>query len=192
MADPVRSKVLYAVAEGFTASAADDGSGVKGGGLSVRQIAERTGEPRRRVRYHLDALQEDGIVEIAEERRRKGVVERFFRLVGPTFLTDEDLSSIPEKQQRAMLIACIKAIFANVSSTLRTPGIAVRRSGWVAGRVAGEVDEQGWSELSALQIECVLEAQRITQRSQDRLRQTGSVPIRMVSANLFLESPSPE
>lgn len=59
---------------------------------SATQVAAVLGLPRQRVNYHLRALEDAGLVELVEERQRRGCVERIVRtrpgalLVDPTVM----------------------------------------------------------------------------------------------------------
>jgi predicted ArsR family transcriptional regulator len=46
---------------------------------SAAGLAARLGLPRQKVNYHLRELERDGLVELVEERRRRGFVERRLR-----------------------------------------------------------------------------------------------------------------
>ncbi|WP_235921443.1 ArsR/SmtB family transcription factor [Lentzea tibetensis] len=54
---------------------------------SASQLAAVLGEPRQKVNYHLRALETAGLVELVEERQRRGCVERIFR-ARPGFVVD--------------------------------------------------------------------------------------------------------
>jgi DNA-binding transcriptional ArsR family regulator len=47
--------------------------------LSATEVAARLGETRQRVNYHVRALERGGLVELVEERPRRGCVERVVR-----------------------------------------------------------------------------------------------------------------
>lgn len=47
---------------------------------SATQLAAEFGLSRQRVNYHLRALEEAGLVELVEQRRRRGCVERILRV----------------------------------------------------------------------------------------------------------------
>lgn len=55
---------------------------------SAAGLARRLGESRQRLNYHLRVLEESGLVELAEERPRRGVTERVLRPVARRFLVD--------------------------------------------------------------------------------------------------------
>ena len=62
---------------------------------SATQLAVEMELPRQRLSYHLKALEKAGLVELVEERQRRGCVERILRtrpgalVVDPTVVPDE-------------------------------------------------------------------------------------------------------
>ena len=70
---PTRRRVLQLLAD-----APDSASG----------LAERLDDTRQRVNYHVRALEEAGLVELAEERPRRGLTEKIYRPVGRGFAID--------------------------------------------------------------------------------------------------------
>jgi DNA-binding transcriptional ArsR family regulator len=60
---------------------------------SAAQLAEQLGLPRQKLGYHLRALEEAGLVRLAEERRRRGFTERL--LVSTDYVVDPDLLGAP-------------------------------------------------------------------------------------------------
>jgi len=160
-------------------------------GLTIRQISQRIDESRRRVRYHLDALCDQGVVEVSGEQRRKGVVVRYFAPTHLPMLSDDEIKGIPRGQQQKMLVGVVRAIFADVTSSLKA-GLAVRRPEWAGCRVVGEADEQGWKELASRHVDLMMEATEILAASRARMQRSGEKPIWVISGSLFLEGPSPE
>lgn len=71
--DPERRRVLGALRDG-----PDSASG----------LARRLGETRQRLNYHLRVLQQAALVELHEERQRRGFVERVMRPTALHFLVD--------------------------------------------------------------------------------------------------------
>ncbi|WP_067812785.1 winged helix-turn-helix domain-containing protein [Actinomadura kijaniata] len=64
---------------------------------SATQLAAALGLPRQKVNYHLRALETAGLIELVEERRRRGCLERIMRarpgavVVDPTVMShDQD------------------------------------------------------------------------------------------------------
>lgn len=55
---------------------------------SATSLASRLGLTRQKVNYHLRALENAGIVELVEERPRRGCVERVYRRSARAFVVD--------------------------------------------------------------------------------------------------------
>jgi DNA-binding transcriptional ArsR family regulator len=176
MAHPVRSKLLFAVSEKSEE------------GVSIRQLSERIGEPQRRVRYHLDALLDLGLVGIAERRSRRGVIERFYRAERDPLLTTEQLAEHDESEARQISVQILRTILGDASWAMGAKVFGLRR-GHVVIRVPAEVDEQGWGELGQIEERTLLEAQTVIARSRDRLSVSGESPISALVSFLLFELP---
>jgi DNA-binding transcriptional ArsR family regulator len=55
---------------------------------SAAQLAAELDLPRQRVGYHLRLLEQAGLVEVVEQRQRRGCVERIMRATAGSFLVD--------------------------------------------------------------------------------------------------------
>lgn len=55
---------------------------------SASGLARRFGDSRQRLNHHLRALEEGGLIEVAEERRKGNCVERVMRVVARRFVID--------------------------------------------------------------------------------------------------------
>jgi DNA-binding transcriptional ArsR family regulator len=55
---------------------------------SATQLAPALGLSRQRVNYHLRALEAAGLVELVEQRQRRGCVERILRATADAFVVD--------------------------------------------------------------------------------------------------------
>ncbi|GAA2276177.1 helix-turn-helix domain-containing protein [Glycomyces scopariae] len=58
---------------------------------SATQLAAALDLPRQRVNYHLRAMEAAGLVELVEERRRRGFTERVLRAIPGAFIVDPTL-----------------------------------------------------------------------------------------------------
>jgi DNA-binding transcriptional ArsR family regulator len=68
--DPVRARLLAALVEPGSAT----------------QLAAKVGLARQKVNYHLRTLEEHGLVELVEERRKGNVTERVLQAVAASYL----------------------------------------------------------------------------------------------------------
>src|SRR5215212_2487458 len=170
MSDPLKSKILVVAAASSTVA----GSGVDAAapaGVTVRQISDRIGEPRRRVRYHLDDLCSQGIMERLGKRPHGGFVEDLFVIRQPLLLSRDEVATLSITQQQEILLQTLKMIFSDVTAALQG-GTGSRRPEWAAVHQPGEVDEQGWKELAAAHEQLRIRAQSILANSAKRLRAT--------------------
>ncbi|GAB2696361.1 helix-turn-helix domain-containing protein [Thalassiella azotivora] len=60
---------------------------------SAAQLAAELDLPRQRLGYHLRVLEDAGLVELVEERRRRGFTERLLRTTATAFVVDPDVLS---------------------------------------------------------------------------------------------------
>lgn len=67
-------------------------------------LARRLDDSRQRLNYHLRVMEDAGLLEVAEERQRRGARERVFRVVARQFALDPgsigELSPEPEEGDR--------------------------------------------------------------------------------------------
>jgi DNA-binding transcriptional ArsR family regulator len=73
--DPLRAKILSALAEPGSAST----------------VAERLGIPRQQVNYHLRMLEEHHLVRLVEERPRRGLTERVMVATARSYVLSPDM-----------------------------------------------------------------------------------------------------
>ncbi len=64
---------------------------------SATQLASALDLPRQRVNYHLRALEDAGLVELVEERQRRGCVERILRATADAFIVDPSVMTDGEQ-----------------------------------------------------------------------------------------------
>ncbi len=68
--------------------------------LSATEVASRLGESRQRVNYHVRALEKGGLVELVEERPRRGCTERVVRATADAVVVEPTVVGSPAEQDR--------------------------------------------------------------------------------------------
>ena len=63
---------------------------------SATQLAAELGLPRQRLNYHLRALEQAGLVELVEERQRRGCTERIMQATASSYVVDPDVMTADE------------------------------------------------------------------------------------------------
>lgn len=64
---------------------------------SASQLAAELGLPRQRLNYHLRVLEQARLVELVEERQRRGCTERIMRATSDAFVVDPNVMSSDEQ-----------------------------------------------------------------------------------------------
>jgi DNA-binding transcriptional ArsR family regulator len=67
---------------------------------SATEIAARLGESRQRVNYHVRELERRGLVELIEERRRRGCIERVVRATADAVVVEPTVVGTVGEQDR--------------------------------------------------------------------------------------------
>ena len=153
-------------------------------GLTVRQIVDLTGEPARRVRYHLDQLRKADRIEVSDQQARRGAIEHHYSVTYPVILTDEDLDSIDDPLQARIAMSVFLAVAADVLAATRERTFGLR-PGHAQVRSVGEVDGTGWEDLSRMSHRYLAEVQRVLDEAGER-GSTGAEDWISATAALFL------
>lgn len=137
---------------------------------SATQLAAVLELPRQRVNYHLRALESAGLVELVEERKRRGFVERIVRAKPGAFVVDPSVMGRgPESAESA---GRIKDQFA----ADHLVGVAAATVRDVA-RMQVKADEQGKRLLTftieaAVRFADAADVHRFTEELTEALRRT--------------------
>ena len=59
--------------------------------VTTKQVADRMGEKAPRLYRHVDALVDEGLLELVEEKPKRGTIERYYRTVAERFEVHPDL-----------------------------------------------------------------------------------------------------
>jgi DNA-binding transcriptional ArsR family regulator len=109
--DPVRARLLAALAEPASAAAA----------------AKKVGLTRQKANYHLHELEEHGLVELVEERRRGNMIERVLQasagsfVISPAVLAElaPDPDRSPDRLSARWLLALAARLLREVGELMR-------------------------------------------------------------------------
>lgn len=61
--------------------------------VTTKQVADRLGEKAPRLYRHVDALFEEGLLALIEEKPKRGTIERYYKTVAARFEVDPELLS---------------------------------------------------------------------------------------------------
>jgi DNA-binding transcriptional ArsR family regulator len=95
LSDPLRLQIIETVAkEAHT----------------VKQIAERLGQPPTKLYYHVSALEEAGFVTLVETRVKSGILEKYYRNTAENIEVDRKLLKMSSERE-ATLEAVLSVVF---------------------------------------------------------------------------------
>lgn len=118
--DPVRAAVLAVLAEPGSATT----------------VARRLGLPRQKVNYHLRTLEQHGLVELVEERPRRGLTERVVRATARGYVVSPgalgDSGADPARTDRLST----RYLIAVAARLVREVGLLARRADDAGRRLA--------------------------------------------------------
>jgi DNA-binding transcriptional ArsR family regulator len=92
---------------------------------SASEIGAVLGVPRQRVNYHVKELENAGLVELVEERRRRGFTERVMRATARAFVVDPAVlgpSASPAATIRARDRFAAEHLMSTAAATVREVG----------------------------------------------------------------------
>jgi DNA-binding transcriptional ArsR family regulator len=92
---------------------------------SASEVAATLGVPRQRVNYHVRELENAGLVELVEERRRRGCTERLMRATARAFVVDPAVlgtSASPAATIRARDRFAAEHLMSTAAATVREVG----------------------------------------------------------------------
>jgi DNA-binding transcriptional ArsR family regulator len=127
--DPIRSRLLAELVEPGSAT----------------MLAAKVGLPRQKVNYHLRTLEQHGLVELVEERRKGNVTERMLRATAASYVISPaalaavapDPGRAPDRLSARWLLALAARLVGDVGSLLTEAARAQQRVATYA--VDGEI-----------------------------------------------------
>ena len=84
---------------------------------TTKQVADGMGEKAPRLYRHVDALVDEGLLELVEEKPKRGTIERYYRTVADRFEVDPDLFSTSAGDGNEA-IDMMRALFRDTESDL--------------------------------------------------------------------------
>jgi DNA-binding transcriptional ArsR family regulator len=155
---------------------------------SASEIARLTGESQQLVGNHIRALLKAKCIEEVRTARKRGAVEIFYRASLRPLITDAEWALMPEPTRREISGLAFGAVAAEVLNALRAGTFDSRTNRYLYWR-GMDVDEEGWSELTAKVATFTEDVEQIAKRSAARIGESGEEAIPTVAAALTFERP---
>jgi len=91
--------------------------GFAGAPATTKQVADKMGEKAPRLYRHVDALVDEGLLELIEEKPKRGTIERYYKTVAERFEVDPELFS-PTSGLSDDAMDIIRSLFRDTESDL--------------------------------------------------------------------------
>ena len=85
--------------------------------VTTKQVADLMGEKAPRLYRHVDALVEEGLLELVEEKPKRGTIERYYRTVSERFEVHPDLF-IASEEDSADALDMVRSLLRETESDL--------------------------------------------------------------------------
>jgi DNA-binding transcriptional ArsR family regulator len=156
---------------------------------SPKELAAELGSPVGNISYHVRELDQVGLIELVDEKKRRGAVEHFYRAIARPLLSAEEWERLSLDDRRGFSTWIIQLLLVDASQALAA-GTFDARDDRHLSHTPVLVDEEGWRELVEIQataLRAVLETQAA---SAARLGATdGEEGIPTVAAMTLFEMP---
>lgn len=161
--DPVRSRLLAELAA--PASAA--------------MLAERLALPRQKINYHLRALEDHGLIELVEERRKGNMIERLLRSSAGSFVISPNALALvapdPDHDRDQLSARWLLAVAARLVRDIGDllVGAAASRTGLATFAIDGEIRFGSAAARSAFVTEASANLTELAQKYNDDVTEGG-------------------
>lgn len=139
---------------------------------------------------HLDAMHDEGLVEVVGEVLHRGAVEPRYRALVRTLWDDEEWLAFSADEQRRLSRWIIEMINSDARGALEQ-GTLIARTDSHVSRTVPLVDEQGWEELIRIHDDALEAVFAVEAASAERLAEKGEQGFPVLSAMLCCELPPP-
>ena len=155
--DPIRSRLLAALTVP----------------VSATMLAAQVGLPRQRVNYHLRTLEQHGLLELVEERRRGNVTERVLQATAASYVISPaalpgvapDPARAPDRLSARWLLAVAARLVRDVGDLITGAGRARQKVATFA--IDGEVRFASAAERAAFAEELTVAVTALVSRFHD-------------------------
>jgi DNA-binding transcriptional ArsR family regulator len=159
---------------------------------SPKELAAELGSPVGNVSYHVRELEDVGMIELVDEKKRRGAVEHFYRAIARPMLSPDEWEDLSLDDRQAFSAWTIQLLLADASKALAA-GTFDARSDRHLSRTPLLVDAEGWSELAEIQAAALRATLEVQAASAERMGPDGEEEgIPAIAALTFFEVPPPK
>jgi DNA-binding transcriptional ArsR family regulator len=155
---------------------------------SPKELSAALGAPVANVSYHVRELENMELIELVEEKKRRGAVEHFYRATPRPLVSEADWRRLSLADRHAISASIIQMLLADASRSLAALLFDARIDRRLS-RTQLTVDEKGWAELVEIQDEALKAILAVQAASADRLAETGGDGFEAIAALACFELP---
>jgi DNA-binding transcriptional ArsR family regulator len=153
---------------------------------SPSEIAAALGVDLNDVSYHVRRLEELKVIELVDTQQVRGAVKHYYRAIQKPLVWAEEYARAPQDERNDLAREVAQVLFADVTGAIASEDFSSRSDNCVS-RVPMVVDEEGWSEVSAIMERTLKEVMEAQARSEERGLETGTDGIRAEVGLLLFE-----
>jgi DNA-binding transcriptional ArsR family regulator len=180
--DPIRARLLAELAEPASAT----------------MLAARVGLPRQKVNYHLRSLEQHGLVELVEERRRGNCTERLLRATAASYVISPaalaavapDPARAPDRLSARWLLAVASGLVRDLGELIG--GAAQARKPLATFAIDGEVRFASAADRAAFARELAAAVTALVGRYHDETAAGGREHRVIVAVHPSVRTPTKE
>jgi hypothetical protein len=143
------------------------------------------------VAYHVRVLEKYDCIELVDTKQRRGATEHFYRATRRQFLSDSEWARMPESLRPGLSGAMLKSVFDDIEEAAQS-GTLDELDDRHLSRTPMVVDEQAWSEVSALLKETLGRVLEIQAEASERLAKSDEQGMLSKVEILHFKSPQPK
>jgi DNA-binding transcriptional ArsR family regulator len=157
---------------------------------SPKEFASLVGKSVPHVSYHFRELSNAGLIELVEEKKRRGATEHFYRCPLPTVFDDEEFANLDPDKRLIVATVVLHLIIGDSGRSLES-GHLLQHPGEYLTRTPLSVDDEGWSELREIFMSALKATLEVSVKSAQR-EAAGKPQTRSIRAALMLFDMPPE
>jgi DNA-binding transcriptional ArsR family regulator len=156
---------------------------------SPKELAAELGSPVGNVSYHVRELEQVGLIELVDEKKRRGAIEHFYRAIARPLLSAEEWERLSLDDRQGFSTWIIQLLLVDASQALAA-GTFDARDDRHLSHTPLLVDEEGWGELVEIKanaLRAVLEVQAASAARLKAADDEEGIPI--IAAMTLFEMP---
>jgi DNA-binding transcriptional ArsR family regulator len=155
---------------------------------SPKELAAELGSPVGNVSYHVRELEQVGLIELVDEKKRRGAIEHFYRAIARPLLSAEEWERLSLDDRQGFSTWIIQLLLVDASQALAA-GTFDARDDRHLSHTPLLVDEEGWRELVEIKANALRAVLQVQAASAARLKATDEEGIPTIAAMTLFEMP---